>query len=191
MPRDDWQRNTIEAIFRPHGLYPEGHVSTVLDIGCGLALKSQFISADIRVGLDIWRPYLEKIDATVPYVTIHADAIRIDSLFLPRSFDLVLLLDIVEHMDKPQAFELMDKAEAVARRAVVIETPKGFLPQDIDILGLGGDHYQTHRSGFETEELAARGYDVLERPYTLSRTRRHSMAVSPESITLLNAIKRL
>ncbi len=190
MPRDDWECNTIEAIFRPRGLYPEGRISTVLDVGCGLALKSQFIAADIRVGLDIWRPYLEKIGAVVPYVTIQADAMRIDTLFLPRSFDLVLLLDIIEHLDKTEAHELIAKAERIARRAVVIETPKGFLPQDIDILGLGGDHFQTHRCGFEPDELAALGYDVLERPYTLSPTRRHRVSVSPESIMLLNAIKR-
>ena len=92
MPRDDWERNTIEVIFKPSGLYPEGRISSVLDVGCGLSLKSQFIQADIRVGLDLWRPYLEKIDAQVPYVTINADAMRIDELFLPKSFDLVPML---------------------------------------------------------------------------------------------------
>ena len=191
MPRDDWERNTIEVIFKPAGLYPEGRIGSVLDVGCGLSLKSRYIQADIRVGLDLWRPYLEKIDATVPYVTINADATRMDELFLPKSFDLVLMLDIIEHLDKPEALRLMEKAERIARKATVIETPKGFLPQNLDILGLGGDSLQTHRCGFETEELASLGYDVIERPYTLSPTRRHTTEAAPETITLLNAIKRL
>jgi SAM-dependent methyltransferase len=191
MPRDDWQQNTIEAIFRPRGLYPEGRIVSVLDVGCGLALKSQFIAADIRVGVDIWRPYLEKIDAPVPYVTVNADAMRIDELFLPRSFDLVLVLDLIEHLEKPQALELIRKAEAIARRAVVLETPKGFLAQDIDILGMGGDHFQTHRCGFESEELAALGYSVIERDYRLSPVRRHSSQTAPATVTLLNAIKQV
>ncbi len=191
MPRDDWERNTIEAIFRPRGLYPDGHIASVLDVGCGLALKSQYIAADIRVGLDLWRPYLERIDAVVPYVTIQADAMQIDALFLPRSFDLVLLLDIVEHLDKPEALALIAKAEAIARRAVVIETPRGFLAQDRDILGLGGDALQTHRCGFEPHEFAERGYDVVERPYLLSTTRRHSTQTSPAEIVMLDAIRRL
>ncbi len=191
MPREDWETNTIEAIFRPHGLYPQEPVVSILDIGCGLSLKSQFISAQIRVGLDIWRPYLEKIDATVPYVTVNADAMTIDQLFLPRSFDVVLILDVIEHMEKAQAITLLRKAEAIARQAVILETPKGFLPQDIDILGLGGDHYQTHRSGYEPEELEALGYTVLQRPYTLSPVRRHSTETAPDSIVQLNAIKRV
>ena len=62
--------------------------------------------------------------------------------------------------------------------------------QNLDILGLGGDELQTHRCGFEPEELASLGYHVIERPYTLSRTRRHTTAVAPETITQLNAIKR-
>jgi SAM-dependent methyltransferase len=189
MPRDDWETNTIENIFRPRGLYPEGRISTVLDVGCGLSLKSQFIEADFRVGLDMHRPYLEKIDARVPYVCICADATRIEHLFLPHSFDLVLLLDIVEHLDKPQALDLIRQAERVARRAVVIETPKGFLPQNIDILGLGGDHFQTHRCGFETDELAALGFDVVVRPYALSKVRRHTTEASPDAIEMIDAIK--
>lgn len=190
MPREDWERNTIEAIFRPRGLYPNKPIVSVLDIGCGLALKSQFIAAEIRIGLDLWRPYLERIDATVPYVTLNADAMRIDELFLPRSFDLVLLLDVVEHLEKPEALQLIAKAETVARQAVVVETPQGFLPQDIDILGLGGDHLQTHRSGWEAEEFQALGYDVVERPYTLSDVRRHTTETAPRMIVQLDAIKR-
>lgn len=191
MPRDDWERNTIEVIFKPSGLYPEGRIGSVLDVGCGLSLKSQFIQADIRVGVDLWRPYLERIDATVPYVTVNADAMRLDELFLPRSFDLVLMLDIVEHLEKPDALILMEKAERIARKAVIIETPKGFLPQNLDILGCGGDHLQTHRCGFEAAELASLGYHVIERPYTLSAVRRHTTETAPETITLLNAIKRV
>lgn len=190
MPRADWEKNTIENIFRPRGLYPRERISTVLDVGCGLSLKSQFIEADIRVGVDAHRPYLEKIDAKVPYVCISADALHLERLFLPRSFDLVLLLDIVEHLDKPDALELIRQAEIVARRAVVIETPKGFLPQNIDILGLGGDHFQTHRCGFESDELAASGYDVVVRPYTLSQVKRHTTEKSPASIEMIDAIKR-
>lgn len=190
MPRADWEQNTIENIFRPRGLYPRERISTVLDVGCGLSLKSQFIEADIRVGVDAHRPYLEKIDAKVPYVCISADALHLERLFLPRSFDLVLLLDIVEHLDKPDALELIRQAEIVARRAVVIETPKGFLPQNIDILGLGGDHLQTHRCGFESDELAASGYDVVVRPYTLSQVKRHTTEKSPASIEMIDAIKR-
>lgn len=190
MPREDWIKNTLENIFTPKGLWPDGHISTVLDVGCGLSLKSQYIQADIRVGLDIYRPYLEKIDARVPYICINADASQIDTLFLHKSFDIVTLLDIVEHLEKPDALELIDKAGRLAKRAVVIETPLGLLPQNMDILGLGGDHFQTHRCGFEVEELEALGYEVIIRNYELSPVKRHTSETSPACIQMIDAIKR-
>lgn len=190
MPREDWQKNTLENIFKPEGLWPQGHIVSVLDVGCGLSLKSQYIQADIRIGLDVYRPYLEKIDAKVPYVCINADAMDIDALFLPKSFDIVTLLDIVEHLEKSDALALIEKASTLARRAVVIETPLGFLPQNMDILGLGGDHFQTHRCGFDAEELQALGYDVVIRTYELSNVQRHTTETSPANIQMIDAIRR-
>ena len=73
MPREDWVANTVERIFEAEGLYPTGQVKSVLDVACGLSLKSQYITADIRVGVDIYRPYLEKIQADVPYATVLAE----------------------------------------------------------------------------------------------------------------------
>jgi len=103
----------------------------------------------------------------------------------------VLLLDVIEHLHKADALALIGKAERLARLAVAIETPKGFLPQNLDILGLGGDHVQTHRSGWDADELASLGYAVIERPYRLSGAKRHTTETSPDSIVQLDAIKRL
>lgn len=189
MPREDWIENTIEKIFGD--LYPAGPINTVLDVGCGLSFKSQYIKAAIRIGLDVYRPYLEKVDASCPHVLINSPAADIDKLFLPKSFDIVLLLDVVEHIEKVEALVLIAKAEALARRAVVIETPSGYLPQNIDILGLGGDDFQTHRCGFEAEELKDLGYRIILRDYTLSDAKRHTTDVSPRTITMIDAIKRL
>ncbi|MDP1671025.1 MAG: class I SAM-dependent methyltransferase [Alphaproteobacteria bacterium] len=174
----------------PVGLWPDGHIGSVLDVGCGLSFKTQYIKADIRVGVDAYRPYLEKIDATVPYVCINADAQQIDSLFLHKSFDIVALLDIVEHLEKSDALELIEQAGELARRAVVIETPLCILPQNMDILGLGGDHYQTHRCGFEAEELEAMGYEIVIRTYELANVKRHTSESSPVTIKMMDAIKR-
>lgn len=191
MPREDWVANTVERIFEAEGLYPTGKIRSVLDVACGLSLKSQYITADIRVGVDIYRPYLEKIRSDVPYVALQADALDIGKLFLPKSFDLVLLLDVVEHIEKPDSIRLMDMAEEIARVAVIVETPKGYVPQNMDIWGHGGDEFQTHRCGWEPEELAARGYQCLVRDYRMSAVRRHTeIEVAPE-IQLIDAIKRL
>jgi len=191
MPKEDWINNTVESIFEREGLYPTGKIQTVLDVGCGLSFKSQYISAQVRVGVEIYRPYIEKIETDVPFACVNADALDIGKLFLPRSFDLVLLLDIVEHLGKEDSLRLMDMAEEIARVAVIVETPKGYIPQNIDIWGWGGHEFQTHRCGWTPDEFEARGYKVVLRDYTMCDVRRHTdINVSPD-ITFIDAIKRL
>jgi SAM-dependent methyltransferase len=191
MPKEDWIQNTVENIFEREGIYPTGLVESVLDVACGLSLKSQYVTANIRVGVDIYRPYLEKIETDVPYVAINANALDIETLFLPDSFDLVIVLDVVEHLEKDDALRLLDMAEAIARRAVVVETPLGFIPQNLDIWGHGGHEWQTHRSGWETADFLQRGYTCVLRDYTMSDVKRHTdLEVDPE-IRMIDAIKRL
>lgn len=188
MPKEDWIANTVERIFEREGLYPTGRVKTVLDVACGLSLKSQYVTADLRVGVDIHRPYLERIESAVPYAAVNANAMDLDKLFLPRSFDLVLLLDIVEHLEKEDALKLMSMAEEIARVAVIVETPKGYVPQNIDIWKGGGDEWQTHRCGWEPEEFLDRGYKVVVRDYRMSDVKRHTdLDVDPE-IKMIDAI---
>jgi len=190
MPREDWIANSVQSIFEKEGLFPSGKIHTVLDVACGLSLKSQYIDADLRLGLDIYRPFLEKIEADCPYAVINADAMEIEKLFLPDSFDLVLLLDIVEHLEKPDSLRLLEMAERIARVAVIVETPRGYIPQNIDIWGWGGHEHQTHRSGWEVEDFTDRGYDVVVRKYRMSDAKRHTELEVDPDIELIDAICR-
>lgn len=204
MPREDWEQNTIQALFKDWGEWPwplqpaEGgshsHPRTVLDVACGLSLKSQYVEADVRVGFDLHRPYLEqarKQSPEVPWIPVQGDVTKISEVFLPNSFDLVMALDIIEHVEKDQALKLLRDLEEIARVAVVIETPRGFLPQNLDILGFDQHHLQTHRCGFEVEELEALGYQVFVRDYQLAPIQRHTDEPVATECQLLNAIKRV
>ncbi len=189
MPKEDWQNNTVPRIFGRAGLYPTQKISSILDVACGLSLKSQYMEADIRVGVDIYKPYLAKIDATVPYTTVLYDVRKLDDIFIERSFDIVLMLSIIEHVEKDEALAMIRMAERIARVAVIIETPEGFVPQNIDIWGHGGDEFQTHRCGWDKAELEAMGYKTLQRPYTMQDIKRHTELDVPTDIHLLDAIK--
>jgi SAM-dependent methyltransferase len=189
MPKQDWIDNSVQKVLERAGLYPTGRIRTVLDVGCGLSFKSQYVEAEVRVGVDIHRPFLEAIETRVPYAAVCADALDIGRLFLPRSFDLVLLLDLLEHIEKPDALRLLEMAETIARVAVIVETPRGYIPQNIDIWQKGGDAYQTHRCGWEPEEFTRRGYAVVERPYRMSDARRHTTETPPRDVVLIDAIR--
>jgi predicted SAM-dependent methyltransferase len=185
MSREDWEKNTIKNIFG--NLYPYD-VNSILDIGCGISNKAKHLEAKIKVGVDIYRPYLEKADGYDVYLNV--DANNINKIFMPKSFDVVLLMDIVEHLYKFESTMLIRNAEAIARKAVIIETPDGEIKQNIDIWGLGGHEWQTHRCYWTYDELINNGYTVLLRPYEMQNVKRHTEIDNMETkIKLIDAIK--
>lgn len=191
MPKQDWEENTVRRIFEAQGLWPWGdrEFVSILDVACGLSLKSKFLPARIRVGVDIHEEYFKHIEADVPYVTLKLDVRELGRVFQPQSFDLVLALDIIEHLEKAEALALIADCERIARDAVILETPLGYVPQNIDIQGHGGDVWQTHRSGWEAEELEGLGYSVVRRPYRMADVKRHTEVDVAPDITILDAIK--
>lgn len=69
------------------------------------------------------------------------------------SVDAVYLLDVIEHMERDCGLKVIENARRVARRQVVIFTPDGFQAQDYDAWGLGGERWQTHRSGWTVDDF--------------------------------------
>lgn len=193
MPRDEWEQNTVERIFSDH--YPHGQVYSVLDVGCGLSMKSQYMEATVRVGVDIHRPYLEQArkQSTIgdSFVLISADVNDFDQLFLDKSFDVVMCFDVIEHLKDYDGRTLIAECERIARKAVCIETPNGYIPQDTDITGLGGDEYQTHRSAWYPADFKQRGYTVRVRDYLMNNVQRHSSIAVDPHIQMIDAIKRM
>jgi hypothetical protein len=134
---------------------------SILDIGSGIGVLLEQYAARFIVALDIHRPYLEKrVYTSSRIIPINADAQDINRLFLPKTFQMVTLVDTIEHFTKQDGLELLKKAELVARDRVIIFTPRGFFPQSVDHYGLSGEKYQTHYSGWEPEEFAKLGYEV-------------------------------
>lgn len=151
-PREAW---------RPllHALQRDCH--SVLDIGTGQMQSLTDIPCPVRLGLDAHRPYLEhrQVPDAVP---LNASALDLERLFVPGAVDLVQLMDVIEHFEQADADRVLDQARRVARRRVLLFTPRGEFPQeDFDHSGLGGEELQRHRSTWEPEDLAARGFKVI------------------------------
>ena len=190
MPRDDWKRNPIHRILYDSGLwnYKECEVKTVLDVACGLSLKSQYLSPEIIVGVDVHEPYLRAIETEIPYAVIKCDVRNISDIFIPNSFDVVYALDIIEHLEKDESLELIKSCIDIAKKAVLVETPNGYVPQNIDIQGFDADHWQTHRCGWEVSELEELGFDCVVRDYTMQDIKRHTeFSVCPD-IQLIDGV---
>ena len=133
---------------------------TLLDVGCGADSPVRLFSGRLArtVGVDLDEPSLEAARAEGIYTeTVRGSALEIGSRFAPKSFDAVVALDVIEHLPKEDGPRLLEQMEAIARRAVVVFTPNGFLPQG----AIGGNELQRHVSGWSAAEMRARGFDVL------------------------------
>jgi hypothetical protein len=193
MPKEDWVKNTVENVLAKAGLwrFKKGEIVSILDVACGLSLKSKFLDAQIRVGVDIHEEYFNHIETEVPYVIVKYDVRKLRDIFLPKSFDVVIALDIIEHLEKDESLDMIRQCEEIARKAVILETPKGYVPQNIDIQGHGADEWQTHRCGWEPEELEKMGYSVAIRDYKMASVKRHTEIDVDTDIQLMDAIKYL
>lgn len=130
---------------------------SVLDLGCGQSSMLQYCDVPYSVGVEYWKPYIEESQKK----GIHNEYVNADitELEMDRGqFDAVMLIDVLEHIEKLKAKVLMWEMERWAAKKVIISVPNGFLPQG-DSYG-DGNIKQHHVSGWDTREFEAMGYRV-------------------------------
>ncbi len=132
---------------------------SVLDLGCGSSSPLKlFRKKFYSVGVDISKSSVEeskKRGIHNEYFVL--DVLNIDKKFSPNSFDCVIALDLIEHLEKQQGIDLIKMMEKIAKKKVIIFTPNGFLPQG----EYRGNKWQVHKSGWSVKEMRERGYKVI------------------------------
>lgn len=131
------------------------HGGMVLDVGAGIRPQS-VVRADETACIEPHGPYADRLEAQ-GYSVIRRTAV--EALADSANVDTVVLLDVIEHMDKPEGLRVLQLARQIAMQVVVF-TPIGFIPQEGDAWGMGGEHWQKHRSGWLPEEFE--GWTILE-----------------------------
>jgi ubiquinone/menaquinone biosynthesis C-methylase UbiE len=171
--------NWLGAIIQNH----VDKTDIVLDIGCGimqattdviekhskLSFKERLLGkkqippnldCKMIVGIDIWKKYLEKNKHR--YIVLNQD-VKSTDIFLDRSFDVVMSLDVVEHLEEKDARMLINEMERIARKKVIIYTPKEFQTNEKNeenAWDMGENPYQIHQSCLTPEFFKRRGYFV-------------------------------
>jgi SAM-dependent methyltransferase len=134
---------------------------SILDIGCGKGssivrqmrtkVKGQYI-----VGCDIFSNYVKKSKQAELYdERVVADARHLP--FIPRSFELVFCLEVIEHLAKPDGEKLLSSLECISSKEVALSTPVGFMFQGQS----DEDPYQTHESAWFPVDFKKRNYRVI------------------------------
>jgi SAM-dependent methyltransferase len=132
---------------------------SLLDVGCGTESPIDYLKRSFpdSLAVDGFMPSIEKSRAAGRHREyLHADIRAIGTLLAGRTFDCVVMFDVIEHLTKEEGRDIIPVLERLARKKVVIFTPNGFLPQrEFD-----GNKYQVHLSGWHVDEMRARGYRV-------------------------------
>ncbi|MBI2482143.1 MAG: class I SAM-dependent methyltransferase [Candidatus Vogelbacteria bacterium] len=134
----------------------------VLDIGCGINPEQMIIPA-VHICYEPFQEYIDYLQNKIRgqfdrvYLVLKGtwkDAIE---TFPDKSVDTVFLIDVIEHLDKEEALDLLKQMEKIARVQIIIFTPLGFMPQHHsdgkDAWGMNGGSWQEHRSGWLPEDF--------------------------------------
>lgn len=125
---------------------------TVLDVGAGSGTYSDLFRV-VRplaswTALEVHEPYVTQFQLKTRYDDVIVQDVRSVG-FPPATYDVVLLGDVLEHLYRPDALDLLSSARRWAAKAVVVSIPLGPCPQGAS----HGNEHEEHRSTWEHLEL--------------------------------------
>lgn len=132
----------------------------VLDVGAGIR-PQVLIKAEKHVCVEPHQEYADWLRSN-GYDVLQSTAI--DALSKASDLDTVVMLDVIEHMEKSEGLEVLRICREKAAQIVVF-TPLGFCDQhyqdgDKDAWGMNGTYWQTHRSGWTPDDF--KGWTIHE-----------------------------
>lgn len=150
---------------------------TVLDLGCGIMQATTNVletnkrknpfkkSNDVLkckslLGCDIWLDYLKVTNKYFPVIQLGMNEL---DKFVDESFDVVICLDVLEHLDLTVALNSIDHMKRIARKKVIIYTPSNFKTNEEhinNVWNLGKNPYQEHRCFLEPQKLRDLGFEI-------------------------------
>lgn len=143
---------------------------TVLSLGCGIFNESKGLRCKNITGIDIYEPYVKKLTAE-GYEIILDDITK--HPFKEKSYDVIIALDVLEHLCYTDAVELLNKMKQIARKKVIIYTPIEFhdninnvktihITKNSPYNGLGENRYQMHQCLIKQQDLLNNDYKIQE-----------------------------
>lgn len=131
----------------------------VLDIGpgwgkYGLACREYLPDIEFLAGVEVPQGRLSTQDAIYDHVFIGDVRDQDQAMF--AGYDLVLLIDVIEHMTLWDGHQLLHSIQKAGCR-ILVATPKVFVDQHDD-----SNPYETHVSLWNWEEFAAHGIKADE-----------------------------
>lgn len=139
-----------------------GKTKTILDLGCGEGSLMQLLSKgrDWQItGIDIYKGAIETARKRNVYQKlICGDLLKTIRDNFDSKYDVVFFSQAIEHVTRNQGEKILDEIEKIAKKRIVVGTPRGFMQQPHEFLD--DNPYQVHKSGWTIEDFTSRGYKI-------------------------------
>ena len=132
---------------------------SVLDLGCGSNPPVLRMMEPKRyLGVDAFEKSILDARKTVSMKGLKNCSFEVMELlslnFADRQFDVVLCIDVIEHLRKEDGIKLLENAKSWAAKGLYVSTPNGYLRQD----PYDSNHYQEHLSGWSVTDFHEMGF---------------------------------
>jgi ubiquinone/menaquinone biosynthesis C-methylase UbiE len=134
---------------------------SLLDLGCGRgiigAICRVYRNLERCVGVDIFDEYLRRARHIYDEI-IKYDLRKFPLPFKNKEFEIVTCVEVVEHLQKSDALNLIKECERIAKKRVIITTPA--TPSIFHKHYYDGNPFQEHLSFISPKEFKKMGYKV-------------------------------
>lgn len=147
-----------------------GKEDRVLELGCGNGRITNYLPCKELVGIDAF-DYSAYFKGKFILHNIN------DLSFIEdNSFDVVLAIDVIEHLEKEDGFKLLKEMDRIAKRTIFVFTPKKWTDNRDSVENKRywsyGNMYNYHKSLWVTEDFVSSGYEItLDANYVFATKR--------------------
>jgi hypothetical protein len=136
---------------------------TALELGTGTGGILAGLNVASKVGVDKFYPDLLTAANKFPSLAlIKYDILKLEEILLPKSFDVVIGFDILEHFVEADAMQLISMAERIATKAVIFWGP---LEPSLSLNPTPDNSGQEHLSLLNMDMFDKRNYEIIRFPY--------------------------
>lgn len=131
---------------------------SILDLGCGIGSPVRFINRHKQfhmVGVEGYKPYFDNCQKIGLYDMVLNEDIR-KIPYKAKTFDIVMALQVLEHLNKPDGEKLLKDMEKIARKQVIVTTDIGKHVQG----AVDGNEMQIHRYIWDIKDLQELGFET-------------------------------
>lgn len=141
-----------------------GEAKTILDLGCEDGRLLDLLSDGKKwqvTGVDIFHKNVKDAKKRKIFVNaIQGDIVQIAKKLIKKGakFDVVFCSQVIEHIERKEGEELLSVVNKLAKKKIIMGTPRGFMEQPHAFLG--NNPHQVHKSGWSEDDFRKRGYRV-------------------------------